>query len=283
MSVKNRNEAISQVNTKIVPKVRNTTHRDLLNNDILNSIQFRKDVIGTATPSGGNVTADFTNYDLVTVSTSDNLVVSFSGLENGDVKYLQITKPLTKSITFSGATDLSAMTNVITDLFTVAVYQIVNKNNVIYSIIQQNTILRGSFADIQNSVTTKIPTCQDIKSFILLGSYPEQTTWQTATLLYGSGIVSYRKTNKCYLEIYIETLSINFTTNPFGQIFQLPTEYTPSKNVRGLIQYQGDCNYIEINGLDMPVGLKGLVQYAGFGYNTLTISDNFISVPLMLP
>jgi len=132
MAIGNRIETKSNVTTKIVPAVTNTIHKDLLNNDILASIEFRKDVIDTETESGGLVTVDFSDKDLATVVTTVTLTVSFTGLQNGDdAKYLEVTKTSGLSVSFSGATDVSMRKSAI-DTLSVALYWVYQKNGNVY-------------------------------------------------------------------------------------------------------------------------------------------------------
>lgn len=134
MAVKNRTEAIYAVDTKIVssPKVTNGTHRDLLNNDILNSVIFRKDVIGSQTPVGGVLVVDFETNDLVTISTSADISISFTNIENGDIKYIELWKFPANTVTFTGATDISFKKDYINTTATHVVYKVANKNGFIY-------------------------------------------------------------------------------------------------------------------------------------------------------
>lgn len=152
MAVKNRDESITEVNSKIVPTLTNTTHKNLLNNDILNSVVFRKDVIASEAPATGTVTIDYINKDTATVVITGNLVVSFTNIENGDVKYLAITKQAGNVISFSGATDVSVRKTFINTDITIVVYEVKNKNGNIYV----NSINIDN--DISGGLLTKILT-----------------------------------------------------------------------------------------------------------------------------
>lgn len=129
MAIKNRTEAIADVNTTIVPTVTNSAHRGLLNNSILNSVVFEKDIIASETPGGGAVTIDYSNKDLAQVTTATDLTVSFTNLENGSVKYLEVTKAATNVISFSGAIDVSLPKETIKTVSTLVIYRVSNKNN----------------------------------------------------------------------------------------------------------------------------------------------------------
>jgi hypothetical protein len=147
MAKKNRTEAKSQVTTEIVPTVTNTTHRNLLNNDLLESIRFRKEVEATATPSGGAVTCDYTNADLVTVTLpSGSLTVSFTGLEKGDRCFLYISKPLSSSISFSGATDVTEDPTVINTLLGQVLYSVYSSNGFVFVKAFVSTMIKAQNA-----------------------------------------------------------------------------------------------------------------------------------------
>ena len=137
MAGKNRTELVTEVDNKIVPTVTNATHRDLLNNDIIESAVLRKDVISAATPSGGSVVVDFSIRDLATISITGNLSVTFLNLENGDVKYLSITKQAGNQISFPGAVDVSLSKDYITANALTVIYEVSNKNSLI-SVVSKN-------------------------------------------------------------------------------------------------------------------------------------------------
>ncbi len=133
MAVGNRTEVKSQVDTDLVPTVTLTGKLNpFLKDDFIESAIFRKDVIASATPIGAAVTIDFAAVDTRTVTITVSTTVSFTNIENGDVKYLSITKGATDTITFAGATDVSIRQDYIDGTATLVVYQIFNKNGNIY-------------------------------------------------------------------------------------------------------------------------------------------------------
>ena len=132
MAVNNSTEAKAAVTSTLVPTLTLAQHKTLLNDNILNSTVFQKDVIATETPIAGAVTIDYSNKDTATVTTAVDLAVSFSNLENGAVKYLSITKVATNAISFVGATDTSIRKDYITKVSTLVVYRVSNKNGNIY-------------------------------------------------------------------------------------------------------------------------------------------------------
>lgn len=109
MAVNNRTEAISKVDTTITTGGELTAleHRNLLDNELLNSLMFRKDVITTLPSTSGSQVIDFANSDRVDITITGNTVFSFSNVEVGDVKVLNVSKSSGHEISFSGALDSS--------------------------------------------------------------------------------------------------------------------------------------------------------------------------------
>lgn len=128
---KNRTELETQVDTDIVATLAIADHRTFLKDELIDSAVLRKDVIASETPGGGTVSINFANKDLATVTTTANLAVSFTGMENGDVKYLAITKNAGNTISFTGATDTSIRRTYINDTALTVIYQVFYKNGVI--------------------------------------------------------------------------------------------------------------------------------------------------------
>lgn len=129
MAVKNRTDAVSQVNAVLQPTITASAHRGLLNNDILNSVEFRKDVIAAVEAAAGLATADFTSADTVAIDADgDNVTISFAGLENGDVRYIDVLTAAAKTISFTGATDMSIRQAYVTGFAGNVQYRVTNKN-----------------------------------------------------------------------------------------------------------------------------------------------------------
>jgi hypothetical protein len=131
MANNNRTEAQSAVTTALVPTLTLAQHAALLNNEINTSVVFDKDIIAAETPGGGSVTVDFSNKDTATITTAVSLAVSFTGLQNGAVKYVAITKQAANIISFVGAVDMTKNTSWLLSSTSVC-YRISNKNGVIY-------------------------------------------------------------------------------------------------------------------------------------------------------
>jgi hypothetical protein len=69
---------------------------------------------------------------MATVTTAVDLAVSFTNLENGAVKYLEITKAAANVISFIGVVDAIQDKNYINTILTSVCYRVSNKNGIIY-------------------------------------------------------------------------------------------------------------------------------------------------------
>ena len=167
MAINNRTDAISQVNTLIVPQVTNVTHRQLLNDNILNSVNFRKDIIASTSAAGGVATCDFSNTELITLSLSDSVAINFTGLQNGDLRWLYITKPTTKAVNFNSAFDVTPFIKNVTALKTSVLYEVYNKNGVVFVRAVTDTLPEAVLADIVSGDVNKIPTAKAVQDYSL--------------------------------------------------------------------------------------------------------------------
>ena len=198
----NRTEVKTQVDTDLIATVALTDLNPFLKDDLIESAIFRKDVIGSETPGGGTVSINFANKDLATVTTTLNLAVSFTGMENGDVKYLAITKNAVNTISFTGATDTSIRRSYINATALTVIYQVFYKNGVI-----------------------------SVQSINIENDLDIQTDWINATIDGGFGgtiteTVKYRINKNGSLEI------VGSWTGgaPGNTMFTLPVGYRPSVN-----------------------------------------------------
>ena len=167
MAINNRTDAISQVNSLIVPQVTNVTHRQLLNDNILNSVNFRKDIIASTSAAGGVATCDFSNTELITLSLSDSVAINFTGLQNGDLRWLYVTKPTTKSVSFNSAFDVTPFIKNVTALKTSVLYEIYNKNGVVFVRAVTDTLPEAVLADIVSGDVNKITTAKAVQDYAL--------------------------------------------------------------------------------------------------------------------
>ena len=129
----NRTTVKSNVNTKIVPVMVTSVHRDVLNNDFADNLVFREDVAIVQSSSVSNITVDFTDRDRIDLTrTGGSLNITVSGLDDGDRKFLLITKTSGQVITWVGVTDVTPMVDNVDDLSTV-LYEIVRKSSNYYA------------------------------------------------------------------------------------------------------------------------------------------------------
>lgn len=125
----NRTTVKSNVSSKIVPKVTNAIHIDVLNNDVCDNIRFIEDVATTQSSTVSAITCDFTGKDRIDLTrTGGSLNITLSGIGDGATKFLLITKTAGQAVTFTGGvTDITPVADDVTAATTV-LYEIVRKN-----------------------------------------------------------------------------------------------------------------------------------------------------------
>ena len=140
----NRITAKSNVDTKIVPKVTNEIHREMVKTDILDNVVFKEDVAVLQTSSTTNITCDFSGKDRINLTrTGGNLNISVTNIADGQVVYLLITKTAGQSISFVGVTDITPQTPVINTLATVT-YMIIRKGSLYIAMALYNTVIQAT-------------------------------------------------------------------------------------------------------------------------------------------
>jgi len=243
---KNRTELISAVNAQIVPTVTTAIHRALLNNELIDSMVTRKDVILSETATTGNVTVNFSNKDLATISAPDNLTVGFTNIENGDVKYVAITKIAGKTISFASTNDISVRKSFI----------IASAGLIIYRIECKNNIINACSINIDNDINTtllSLPTTPTAAT-LLNGWVAPPSTLQKLV---------YFKDSFGNLRV-IGTIFEGTATHPASQImFQLPVGYRPVKSVfQKVVSFLGYSDYLIVrpNG-DVELETETSVYY----------------------
>lgn len=106
--------------------------KEALNDFFAKSCIFRKDVTDTDTAASSTKTLNFLDVDYVTVTQSTNVTYTLNNIQQGEIKYLKITKTAGQTIDFSGATDISARKSYINSDITEVIYEIVNKDGSLY-------------------------------------------------------------------------------------------------------------------------------------------------------
>lgn len=135
MGIGNRTETKTNVTSKIAATVTVAKHTEVLNDDLISSIVFRKDVIETPPVSSGSYTLNCSLYDQAVMTITGDVTVSFSDLQDGDIaKKLIVNKQSANVVSFSGVTGTMEGQQVGK---TVLHYRIWSANSKIY-VIQEN-------------------------------------------------------------------------------------------------------------------------------------------------
>jgi hypothetical protein len=113
-----------------VPSVTNAVMNQMLNDNICDNVVFRKDVTGPPLAFGlSNINLDFTGKDRLDITrTGGSLNITVAGIEDGERKFLLITKTPGEGITWVGVIDITPVTAYVS-LAAVVLYEIVRKGS----------------------------------------------------------------------------------------------------------------------------------------------------------
>jgi hypothetical protein len=113
-----------------VPSVTNAVMNQMLNDNICDNVVFRKDVTGPPLAFGlSNINLDFTGKDRLDITrTGGSLNITVAGIEDGERKFLLITKTPGQGITWVGVIDITPVTAYVS-LAAVVLYEIVRKGS----------------------------------------------------------------------------------------------------------------------------------------------------------
>ena len=243
----NRTTVKTNVNNKIVPVMITETHREVLNADFADNIVFREDVV-SSTYSGSNpVNVCFSGRDRanLVVTGTINVAMTLTGLDDGDVKFILLTKTANKTVTFLNANDLTPIQDYITAASKV-LYRITSKNGTYYAEALKQTIRQAtdSILGIQrNATTAEVRTAAAVAASITSKTLSNNTPFVAAVLgIDWSGDVEYRRNNIGQLEIRGSVEKLQLAASP---VATLPFGFRP-------IDYDG---YIP-SRLNRPYGLK---------------------------
>jgi len=104
----NRTTVKSNILTLNVPIVTNAILTEMLNDELADNLVFKEDVAVLQTSTTSNINLDFTDKDRIDLTrTGGVLNITLSGIEDGEVKYLLITKTSGQAVTFVGVTDVT--------------------------------------------------------------------------------------------------------------------------------------------------------------------------------
>jgi hypothetical protein len=129
----NRDSVKSSIIAKNVPSVSNATLTAMLNTDLADNVRFREDVGAVQNSSTSSINVDFTGKDRVDLTrTGGPLVITVSGMGDGEEKALLITKTAGQAITFSNVVDVTDVKeNVLNQ--GIVFYEVRRKGSLIYS------------------------------------------------------------------------------------------------------------------------------------------------------
>lgn len=158
MALGNRNETQAQVTSELTATVTIAKHTSLLNNDILEGVNYRKDVILNPPVGTGTINFDCFAYDQLLINATDDIIITVTNLEDGDMnKKVVVNKPAANIVSFAGFSGTVDGQHVgLTSL----VYRIVSVNSKIYA-IQENrqssgAIAIGDITDLTSIITNTV-------------------------------------------------------------------------------------------------------------------------------
>lgn len=131
MTLKNRTEVAAAIQSQSAI-VGETEYKGLLDDDFAQSVVFRKDVSDSDTAPGGTKTLDFLDIDYIEIAQSTSVTYTLNNVQQGEIKFLKITKSAGQTINFAVATDVSARKDYIDLTVTAVIYKITNKDSNLY-------------------------------------------------------------------------------------------------------------------------------------------------------
>src|SRR3990167_1532805 len=149
----NRTTVKTNIVAQNVPTVSNAYLTAMLNTELADNLVFREDVVGTQSSSVSAITCDFTGKDRINLTrTGGSLLITLTGLSDGEHKYLYVTKTAGQTITFSSATDVTPLTSNLTAASTILFE--VWKKQIAYPFVRAiyNTITVASEAEVLAAV-----------------------------------------------------------------------------------------------------------------------------------
>jgi len=126
-TIKNRDEVQAAIQA-LAAIVGETEFKELIDDDFAASVMYRKDVAGSDS-GGGSVSVSFLDIDYVSFTITGGVGVSITptNVQQGEVKYLKITKAVGETVAFAGSTLEASNDNYITSL-TEITFTIYNKD-----------------------------------------------------------------------------------------------------------------------------------------------------------
>lgn len=140
----NRTTAKTNITTINVPSVSNAEMNTMLKDELADNIVFLADVAVVQTSSTTNITVNFTDKDRIDLTrTGGALNITVSGLDDGTLKYLKITKTAGEAITWVGVTDITPVKENITSQ-TLVLYEIIRKGSDYFARAWVETVIQAT-------------------------------------------------------------------------------------------------------------------------------------------
>lgn len=234
MAKKNKTEAISNVSTKIVPVVTTAIHKDVLNNDLIPSLVFKKDVTGTVDATGlSNLTLDFVTNDTIVVNNiSQNFTISVSNMAQGERVFVELNKQLTNTVSFGGGIiDQTENKNYVNTKLTKVVYEILYKNTGVYAKSFTKTIYEATLAELHSGTPNKYVTPALLQSNAWLRIGVDESDVIISSAVDTANTYAYYRFNaEGDLQIYIKELKYN-TSSIVNNLFDFVNIISSNENL----------------------------------------------------
>lgn len=140
----------------IQPEVDNSEHRDLLNNEIIDSLVMRKDRTSAVVEAGASATLDYANMETYQLTISQTIALTLNNLVNGDIRFLKVIKSAGHAVNFSGATNGVENEGYVTAILTTVYYAIYKKySTVIIKCLNATNLFSSTVDDVYNNISYK--------------------------------------------------------------------------------------------------------------------------------
>jgi len=254
----------------------------MLNTELADNIVFGADVAVLQSSGSSAITVDFTGKDRVDLTrTGGALYITVSGIDDGELKYLLITKTIGQVITFVGVTDITPVKSEVTALGTV-LYMIVRKATNYYAWAWVETVKTATSAQIgvvqiadqtiHNSLSSIsrvcVPGYLPLMSTSQKGLVEAATTTETRALSdatravtpagLGAVVDDIQNVNEAWISL---DYSANFSAASYCQYFKdnVGNVQIRAKNLRTKIDYSSGTDMIAVGTL--PVGYRPLTAF----------------------
>jgi len=123
----NRTTVKSNIVTQNVPTVTNAIMTNMLNAELADNVRFREDVAVIQASAISAIVVDFAGKDRVDLTrTGGSLAISVTGIDDGETKYLLVTKTAGQAVSWVGITDITPV-KANADALPLVLYELVRK------------------------------------------------------------------------------------------------------------------------------------------------------------